>query len=271
MDIIKHIDIHQQNIKNGYIQSDELNALIIKMETLLKYSLETKERFASNKNYGLDIIFPAIDHLKQYLNDDDMGAIALTSKTLLNLIILNFKQLQTDIYILKHHIHNKTYNYNINIDFTVHEQKLTVPIPVNVIAMKNLRKLIGQEEYFKKYTYIFFKSDVAYTRYDQKYGNFCVCPCCEKFIDSCEHIPDCENIECWGEWIEGNKSKSRQIMTMYVLPEFEYYTIQIKQKMPQVMRYTCRGQFRQSGVILPDIDTCNKCKLSYAYHKINYY
>lgn len=214
-------------------------------------------------------IFPAIDHLKQYLMEIDIGAIALSSKTLYNLILLNFKQFQTDISIIKHYIHNPHYYKSINIDFIVHEQKLSVPIPKFIIALKKLRILIGQEEFFKSYNYIFFKKDLIYNKKHFIIQDFCVCPFCEKFIESGKHA------DCWGVDREIELNTRRENMKNYVCPELEYYVMHNEQVMPKKMEYKCHGKFINVNVFtmsdsVTKTSKCIKCSLPYIFHQIPY-
>ncbi len=158
--LIAYIDNIYTSIKNRYVSHDDLDILINKLDTLLKISLKSKNLFLTELHYGLDTLFPAIEHLKLFLDVEDLGAIALVSKTIYNLMVINFTKLQTEIYILKYYI--KNCKYDVNINFVVKGQKLLVPIPANIIALKKLRLTIGFEEYFKTYNHILLRADFVY-------------------------------------------------------------------------------------------------------------
>ncbi len=155
--LIKYIDNISPYIKNKYATPDDLDILINKLDTLLNISKCSKNLLSIEQHYGLDVIFPAIEHLQLFLNVEDLGALALVSKTLYDLMVINFTQFKIDIYILKYYI--KTCKYDVNINFVVYGQELSVPIPANIIALQKLRLIIGFEEYYKTYRYILLKSD----------------------------------------------------------------------------------------------------------------
>ena len=133
-------------IKNKYVSHDNLAMLIGELNELLVIAQTSQDEMLIGPHVGLDIIFPAIGHLKLYLDDWDLGAIALTSKTLYNLMVLNFTELVTTINILKHYILGNYYSHIVNIKYN---DELFVPIPVNIIMHRQLRNIVGCEEYFE--------------------------------------------------------------------------------------------------------------------------
>ncbi len=211
---IKILDDIHQPIKNKYVGIDELTTFIEKTEILLKLAIESKNFLLTNILPSLDVIFPAIDHLKLFLSDADMGAIALVSKNLYNLMISNYGKLNVDIYIAKHYIDNDAYDYSVDVNYHTmvpkdinhnnhirqygelpknefHHIRNTfikgkIPLKVKTIALKRLRKLIGAELYFSEHKIIFFKDDIMYL-YD-KYE--------ETIPDNSKVCMFCYNLKC---------------------------------------------------------------------------
>ncbi len=219
------VDI-QQPIKNKYVALDDLTTYIEKTENLLKLAIELRNFLLTNTQPSLDVIFPAMDHLKLFIPDIDKGAIALVSKTLHKLMVLHFGESNVDIFIAKHYIDNDAYDYFVDVNFHTmvpkdiniknHIQQFTklpkgitpdnygqqygvlpngvirryylekhgklpkditpenehfieenyikgkFPLKVKTIALKRLRKLIGQELYFSEHKIVFSKEDIMY-------------------------------------------------------------------------------------------------------------
>ncbi len=239
--LITNIDNITSSIKNRYVSHHDLDILINKLDTLLKVSLQSKNLFAIEKHYGLDVIFPAIEHLKLFLDVEDLGAIALVSKTLYDLIVMNFTKLRTDIYILKYYIKNN--KYDVNINFIVKGQQLLVPIPANIIALQKLRLIIGFEEYFKTYNYILLKSDLVSlknTRLQflnddmfmeyvnvvlEDFNNLNWCIDCEIIVTNC-----CEHWMCGRKYRNNYYKCQPPKYIKYLQPELQYYaTKQLKE------------------------------------------
>ena len=138
---------------------------------------------------GLDIIFPAIDHLKLYLSDADMGSIAMVSKKLYQLITSHYTAFQVELFITEYNILHADSYAKINIEFYINGQKILVPIPSKTIPIRKLRILLGPELFFKReYDYIFFTEDIIYKlkKYDFCYDiyiNTLVCVFCRKVKD----------------------------------------------------------------------------------------
>ncbi len=239
------INIHT-TIKNKYVSYDELNDLIINLDSLLKLSTRSKHSMLTEPNYGLDVIFPAINHLQMFLSEEDFGSIALVSKTLYNLMVLNFTQLQTELYIIKYYI--KNCKYNVNINFNVNGQLLSVPIPVNIIMLKKLRGLIGCEKYFEKNTFIFSKLDLLYiifNKYEQINKSYYVCVFCEKFISNHDEHERCKmdfydnSLIKYPNGIISHGAYMPSYKIDYIRPELEYLARKTKQQMPPRMRTRC--------------------------------
>lgn len=186
IDTIKKYDNICSIINNKYVNIDELKTFIMKTELLLDIAKKTMEYLKSTPQLGLEIIFPVIEHLKLFLTDADMGTIALVSKTLYNLMVSNYGQLNIEIFIAKHYIDNVAYNYNIYKEFYVprrygdgfrndsvvrfgrnnniisEETTIVMPLHIKLIALKKLRQLLGPELYFVEHKIIFFKSDIIH-------------------------------------------------------------------------------------------------------------
>ncbi len=232
--LITNIDNITSSIKNRYVSHDDLDILINKLDTLLKVSMHSKNLFITEKHYGLDVIFPAIEHLKLFLDVEDLGAIALVSKTLYDLMVINFTKLRTDIYILKHYI--KMYKYDVNINFVVYGQKILVPIPVNIVALQKLRLIIGFEAYFKTYNYILLKCDFASLKNARmqflnddmfmEYINIVLvdfinlnwCIDCETIVTSW-----CEHRTCERKYENNSYELQPSKYIKYLQPELQYY------------------------------------------------
>ncbi len=271
------INIHPI-IKNKYVSYDELDELIVNLDSLLKLSIQSKHSMLTEPNYGLDVIFPAINHLQLFLDEEDLGTIALISKTLYNLMVLNFTSIRTEIYIIKHYI--KHYKYNVNIDFNINEKILSVPIPVNIVKLKQLRNLIGCEEYFKKHIFIFSKLDLLYIVFNKNEPinkSYCVCVFCEKFILDHDKHERCKmdfydnslikypnDIISHGAYIPTYKID-------YIRPDLEHLIRQTKQQMPPRMR-RCNGKFdtKYRGHKPNDNDLCNLCYMQHVFHTLSY-
>ncbi len=221
-------DIHQP-IKNKYVGIDELTTFIEKTEKILKLAIESKNFLLTNTLPSLDVIFPAIDHLKLFLSDADMGAIALVSKNLYNLMVSNYGELNVDIFVAKHYVDNDAYDYSVDVNYHTmvpkdinrnnhirqygelpknefHHIRNTfikgkIPLKVKTIALKRLRKLIGAELYFSEHKIIFFKDDIMYLylKYDETIPyNSKVCMFC--------YNSDClDHVLCYREFAEKQK------------------------------------------------------------------
>ncbi len=275
-------------IKNKYISHEDLDTIINELDLLLKISIQSKHSMLTEPNYGLDVIFPAINHLQMFLNECDLGSIALVSKTLYNLMIINFTQKQTNVFIAKHYIINENYDYKINVDFIVDEQKLSIPINVKTIFHKKLRLLIGYEKYFETYEKVFFKDDIIYLMNKNKgvtiYYTF-VCLFCEKpNCDADEHksciinyynqnsfnYPDFENH--LKQFYRANKFNYYDEYKNYICPEKEYLTLgKLKNNIPTKMIETCNKKFDGIGYIPHENKNCGRCKYPYMMHTSYYY
>lgn len=103
----------------------------------------------------LEIIFPAISHLKLFLTDAAMGTIALLSKTFYNGMVSNYGQLNVDIFITKHYI-DYWYDHIIFKEFVVpmrhdmgfceeqDDEEMISRMPQEyIMAMQNIESLVG--------------------------------------------------------------------------------------------------------------------------------
>jgi hypothetical protein len=245
--LITNIDNITLSIKNRYVSHDELDMLINKLDTLLNISIQSKKLLSTGPHYGLDVIFPAMEHLKLFLYMEDLGSIALVSKTLYDLMVINFTQLQIDICILKYYI--KMCKYDVNINFVVFGQELSVPIPVNIIALQKLRLLIGFDEYFKNYNYILLKSDfvslkkvkVRFLNDDMfmEYTNMVLndfvnlnwCIHCETIVTNW-----CEHRQCEYKYQKNDDKCQPGKYIKYLQPELQYYAVkQLKENYKPIL------------------------------------
>jgi hypothetical protein len=101
--VMKLLDEIHLPIKHKYVGIEDLKNFIEKTEILLKLDIESMDYLLTNKLPSLDIIFPAIEHLNLFLSDADIGAIALVSTNLHNLMVSNFGKLKIDICVAKHY------------------------------------------------------------------------------------------------------------------------------------------------------------------------
>jgi hypothetical protein len=232
---------------------------------------------------NLQDIYPVLQHLKLFLKDEDMGAMALVSTSLNYSVGQVFKDYC--LYILMHILIHSEYLYDNKINLKVNDENFIVCIPRKIIAHKQLRLLMGREEYFKKYTHIFFKDDLVYLSYNNgtligSYSSVCVF--CEKpnldqyqhekcmmdyyktqspikydGFEEREYKDDCRN------WIANEYT----ILTNYICPELEQHTIKYLDKNIFVkMDETCRGN--PSSCYGYERNTnCAKCGYRYQIHK----
>ncbi len=274
--IIKEINTITPIIKNKYISYDDLNNLISNMELFLKMAITSKNSMLSDLHVGLDVIFPAIDHLKLFLGKPDLGAIALVSKTLYDLMIKQFTQVKTDIFILQHYITNKNYDHDVNVNFVVNGQQVLVPINASAIAHKKLRILIGHTKYlklYKKVGYSFFKDDFIYNFYKGnkiKIYDSILCIFCQKL-----NFYHSEHLYCAFEYHNNAEKKYPEFekITTFVgynmplnniCPELEYLAIEnLKINMPSAMKYSCKGVYNGGKN-----NTCSKCGIKKHIHDI---
>lgn len=276
-------------IKNKYVSYDDLKMLIGELNELLVIAQTSQDEMIVEPYIGLDVIFPAIEHLKLYLNSWDLGAIALTSKTLYNLMVLNFTELVTSINILKHYILGNHYRHIVNIKFN---DELFVPIPVNIIMHRQLRNIVGCEEYFKITIpkghghctgYAFYLDDILHC---YKINNNItidlmnlVCVFCKKFKYDNNHA-NCAN-DYYGEEITipdrvhngilkpmcYTYRGSNKLKIKYMFPELEYIEKNKKHKMLDEMRGTCNGKFNKD---IYTNNVCSSCHTLAFYHNLNY-
>ncbi len=213
--IMRALDDIQHPIKNKYVQVDELTNFIEKTEKILKMAIDSRNFLLTNTQPSLDVIFPAMDHLKLFITDADMGAIALVSKNLYNLMFSHYGESNVDIFITKHYIDNDAYDYSVDVNYNTmvpkdinknnHIQQYgelpkdsfhfipdtyiegKMSLKVKIIALKKLRKLIGPELYYSEYKIVFFKDDIIYLYlkyneekipYNSKVCMFCYRSCC---------------------------------------------------------------------------------------------
>lgn len=290
---IQHIILSLKNItptiKNKYVSHDNLAMLIGELNELLVIAQTSQDEMLIGHHVGLDIIFPAIGHLKLYLDSWDWGAIALTSKTLYNLMVLNFTELVTTINILKHYILGNYYSHIVNIKFN---DELFVPIPVNIIMHRQLGNIVGCKEYFEITIphrhghctgYAFYLDDILHC-YKIK-NNITinlmnlVCVFCKKFKYDNNH-DNCAN-DYYGEEITipdrvhngilkpmcHNYRGSNALKTKYMFPELEYIEKNKKHKMLDEMRGTCNGKFNKD---IYTNNVCSSCHTLAFYHNLNY-
>jgi len=274
--LTNYIDTITPTIKNKYVAYNDLNLLIEKMGSLLKVTIDSKNSILSEPHYGLDIIFPAIHYLKLFLDEEDLGSIALVSKKLYNLMVSNFTQLKVDICILHHYIKNSVYDYDVNINFVVEGQNLLVPINISDIANKKLRILIGYEGYWQLYKDVrssYFRDDYIELYHETKeirYYDTIVCIFCKKL-----NLYRDEHTHCAFEYYENTSNKYPDFENIKniqffdhgyinIFPELEYYAIQkLKTKMPIKMKYTCKGLYTEG------IDySCSQCGINENIHNI---
>lgn len=271
-------------IKNKYVAYDDLKMLIGELNDLLVVAQVSHDEMLVGPHVGLDKIFPAIDHLKLYLNEKDLGAIALTSKPLYDLMVLNFTELVTRINILKHYIYCRN-TYNVNIKFNVDNNELLVPIPINIIMHKQLKNILGCDEYYKTINwlssgYVFSKKDLLH--FNNNYKNVSIdlmnliCVFCKKFKHDNDHN-NCA-INYYGDELKIYTNDTLTSMnlnfrghillwTKYMYPELEYIEKSKKHKMLDTMKGTCEGKF--NGQIYSN-NQCSKCNTLTFYHNLNY-
>ncbi len=275
--IINDIDTIRNPVKNGYVACDDLDILIINLDSLLKSAVNAKNRMILSPHYSLDVLFPAIEHLRLFLNSEDLGAIALVSKTLYNLMVLNFTQLQTEIFILEHYVANYVYFKSYaNIDFIVNNQKITIPLNIRMIKFKQIRMLIGFEKYQQLYgrnPHRFFKDDfiISMIQNDEiGYYQTILCIFCEKPNLCYEDHKNCaidyqkiSPIKCQN--FENIKSGKHYTLSInYLHPELEYLAIQhLKENMPNAMKITCKGKYYDGYN-----QTCFKCSMFKHVHTL---
>jgi hypothetical protein len=287
--IITSLKTITPTIKNKYVSHHDLKMLIGELNELLVIAQTSQDEMIGEPHVGLDVIFPAIGNLKLYLNSWDLGAIALTSKTLYDLMVLNFTELVTSINILKHYILGNHYYHIVNIKFN---DELFVPIPVNIIMHRQLRNIIGCEEYFKIIIpnghyhctgYAFYMEDILHC-YKIK-NNITidllnlVCVFCKKFKYDNDHN-NCA-IDYYGEEFTKiiilnndvlrpmyhNYRGSNTLKTKYMFPELEHIEKNKKHKMLDKMKDTCNGKFNKDICVNKQ---CPSCHTLTFYHNLNY-
>ncbi len=272
--IISNIDKITPIIKNKYISYDELQLLQDNIEPFLQMIINSKNSIASNLHVGLDILFPAMDHLKLFLEESDLGSIALVSKTLYNLMIKHFTQFKIDVSILHHYMSNDNYKYNVDVNFFVQGQKLLVPINAQVIAHKKARTLFGYKKYLENGGYYkCFKDDFIHDFNKEgeiRNYNTIVCIFCEKpnlYHDEHTH---CAFEYYNNDWIKYPNFDKITNIARYkikyncICPELEYLTLQnLKINMPTKMKFTCKGIYNEGKN-----NTCSKCGILQHIHDI---
>ncbi len=274
--IMEDIDTITPIIKNKYVSYDELQLLVNKIESFLEMGKKSMNSMMSDTHYGLDILFPAMDHLKLFLEESDLGAISLVSKTLSNLMVNYFTQFKIDFYILQHYISNNNYKYNVDINFIVQEKKFSISKNIKTIMHKKLYSLIGRDEYIKlhgKSLYRFSKDDFIYLYYKgneiRDYNNI-ICIFCEKL-----NFYHREHSHCAFEYHNNaiikypNFEKITDISSYFacennVCPELEYLAIEnLKKNMPTKMKFTCKGVYVDDARYL-----CALCGIKKHIHDI---
>ncbi len=274
--IIGEINVIKNPVKNGYISIKDLDILIENLGPLLDSAINAKNRMITTPHYGLDVIFPAINHLILFLDAEDLGSIALVSKTLHNLMVSNFTQLQTEIFILQHYVGNHAYNFNINIDFLVNDKKITIPLNIKMIKFKQIRKMVGYEKFQQLYgqnPHRFFRDDYISQmskNNEISYYRTILCLFCEKPNLYYEDHKNCaanynENSPIKYSNFDNIKIVRHYNLTInYLHPELEYLAIQIlKQNMPDKMKKTCNGIFVDRGD-----EICQKCGIFKHIHDL---
>ncbi len=169
---------------------------------------------------------------------------------------------------------NDKYDYNVNVNFIVQEQKLLVPINAQVIAHKKLRMLLGRNKYFEAGgMYKSFKDDFIHD-YDIKKEiriyDTVVCIFCEK-----PNLYNDEHTHCAFEY-HNNTSikypdfekiiniKGYTIKYNHICPELEYFTLHnLKINMPTKMKFTCKGVYVDGKN-----NTCTQCGILKHIHNI---
>ncbi len=279
--IVKGINEITPTIKNKYVSYDDLNELICNMESFLKIAIASKNSMLSDLHYGLDILFPAMDHLKLFLEETDLGAIALVSKTLYNLMIKQFTQVKTEVFILHHYISHPNYDYDVNVNFIVDGQQISVPIGVTSVAQKRLRILIGHTNHnkfcnkkCKKGLNDFSKNDLIKSFNKKKrielYDTI-LCVFCEKPNFYYEEHSYCAyeynnntSNEKYPDFRKITKISKYNVIFNFINPGLEHVALQnLKTNMPTKMKYTCKGVYVEGKH-----DTCSKCGIFKHIHDI---
>ncbi len=197
-------DIHSV-IKNGYVSDENLTMLISNLEPLLESVIQSKKIIQNN--VGLDMIFPAMDHLKIFCDGPDLGSMALVSKSFYDLMVQKYGQTQTELYVLEHYFNHDEYHGKVsNINLSFGNEMATLPIDLNIINQKKLRKLIGPKEYFENNDYLFFKSDIMYLA-DMFNQGICVELCIpDRICIFCGEIKSMNNthVNCYKFYVKHN-------------------------------------------------------------------
>lgn len=168
-------------IKLGYISNDSLSEINIQIQNISEAIITKQNNIQKNTYPSLCSISDAMEHLKLYIDDATFGSIALCSKSHYQMILNFFGDSLLEIFILKH--------YSTNEEYIIRASKIkigdtNINMPLNIIARKKLRKIIGPELYFKSNCEVFFKSDLEYVKTCNKFNAFIipntVClMCCE--------------------------------------------------------------------------------------------
>lgn len=268
---MKSISNSLDKLSTNYIALHDLDGLINRLTSLLTSTIESRDRVLNGFCPCLSFIFPAFDNLRLFISDSDMGAIALVSKSLYQLIIAKYTDYQTQIYILKHYI--DSYNYDVDIDFVVDNQKISVPISIRDISKRKLRILIGPESYFKIYKTIFFKNDVLYELgrikafHQNITTNSLVCIFCKnnKTIENDHKSCMIDNQICIN-----NSGYILLVKCDKIYPELEYIAKNNnKNNMPEHMKNTCNGNYQpRLGYHKSHrfTELCCRCDLPYFIH-----
>ena len=161
--------------KLGYFPHNHLQQILPIVENIVE-NINKKQEEIFNINYPtLCNIEMALDPLDKYIDNMTYGSMALVSKDHYTMINNKLGESRITECIYEHFIHHPVYTdqYKI-IKLKVGDTIFNYNMPLNIIALKNLRKLIGPELYFEKYGEVFFRSDLTYIVKILNEKNICI-------------------------------------------------------------------------------------------------
>jgi hypothetical protein len=149
----------EEMVKLGYLPLNSLSILIDQMFIILPLAMEKKSEIKNKLYPTLCTIAPALDELRIHLDDATLGAITLISKSHYAMIWSKFGQFELECFLSRHYIRHPSYSKKSTEVQTKHG---ATNVPLNIIAMRKLRRLIGPEAYFKECNELFFQEDLEY-------------------------------------------------------------------------------------------------------------
>lgn len=278
--IVSYIQDLHLPIKNKYISIADLNLFIDELEPILKSAINSRDTILNGFHPSLDIIFPAMSHLKLFLTDWEMGSLLLVSKKIYQSMVTECGQLQVDICIIEYYLKDIAKS-TINIDFNVQDKIIAVPISSSIIAKRKLRIAIGPKLFFEKYNHIFFSADIEYLINKEKSANIVFSTLVCIFCGKTKNINDDHRL-CLGTHIKNittdilptiphySFEKEHIKKDNFVYPQLELIANEYRKKnMPERMLTTCKGRFSYTGQPAYS-KPCYKCKLPYFIHCVDY-